>query len=94
MNGFYTKTKNGNIAHVLADENVSNETMIAIEKLIDLAYLKIKTMNKNALWLVAEGEYVILKIEVNGKWIELIKERLDAPFSHIIEPAGIEKAIK
>jgi hypothetical protein len=52
------------------------------------------TSKHNALMLVAEGEYAILKMEVNGAWIELIRERLDSPFSHIIEPAGIEKAIK
>lgn len=49
--------------------------------------------NKNALWLVAEGEHAILKIEVNGEWITLIKERLDSPFSHIIEPLGIQREI-
>lgn len=38
--GFYTKTKNGNVAHVLADENISDETMQAIEKMIDIAYHK------------------------------------------------------
>lgn len=42
-----------------------------------------------ALMLRAEGEYAILEIEVDGKWIELIRERLDSPFSHIIEPQGI-----
>lgn len=49
--------------------------------------------NKNALWLVAEGEHVYLKIEINKEWIILIKERLDYPFSHIIESAGIEAKI-
>ena len=43
----------------------------------------------NALMLRAEGEYAILEIEFNGKWAELIRERLDSPFSHIIEPTGI-----
>lgn len=47
------------------------------------------------LWLVAEGEYVVLKMEVSkGIWIELIKERLYSPFSHIIEPLGVETAIQ
>lgn len=44
--------------------------------------------------LRAEGEYAILEMEVEkGKWVELIRERLDTPFSHIIEPAGIQSAI-
>lgn len=51
--------------------------------------------NKNALWLVAEGDYAVLKMEgEEGKWVELIRECLDSPFSHIIEPAGIQNAIQ
>lgn len=49
---------------------------------------------KNAVWLVAEGDYAIVKIEVDGKWIEIIRERLDSPFSHIVEPSGIQNAIE
>lgn len=51
-------------------------------------------LNKAAIWLVAEGDYAIVKIEVNGKWVELIRERLDSSFSHIIEPSGIKKRIE
>lgn len=47
-----------------------------------------------ALMLVAEGEYAVLRIESEpGVWTELIRERLDSPFSHIIEPAGIYKVL-
>lgn len=46
------------------------------------------------LHLRAEGEFAILEIQVNGKWIQLIKERLDSAFSHIINPVGIEHQIK
>lgn len=50
---------------------------------------------ERALWLVAEGDYAVLKMEVKeGKWITLIKERLDSPFSHIIEPLGIVRAVE
>lgn len=48
----------------------------------------------NALSLRAEGDYVILEILANGVWCELIKERLDSAFSHIIEPIGIQRAIE
>lgn len=48
----------------------------------------------NALHLRAEGEHVILEIEVNGKWVQLIKERMDSAFSHIIEPAGIQVRVE
>lgn len=46
--------------------------------------------NYKALWLVAEDEHAVLKMEVEkGVWVTLIRERLDSPFSHIIEPGGI-----
>jgi hypothetical protein len=48
---------------------------------------------KGALWMRSEGDYVILSIETEKGWVELIRERLDSPFSHIIEPAGIEGRI-
>ena len=52
-------------------------------------------VSRSALWLVAEGEFAVLKIEVKpGEWVELIRERLDAPFSHIVEPSGISSAIE
>lgn len=50
-------------------------------------------LNKHALWLVAEGDYAVLKIEYNGEWVTLIRERMDSPFSHIIEPTGIENEL-
>lgn len=53
-----------------------------------------ETQQFNALHLRAEGDCVVLEIESNGKWVQLIKEKLDSPFSHIIEPAGIQNAIK
>lgn len=46
------------------------------------------------LHLYAEGPFVKLRIQCKGVWIELITERLDSPFSHFIEPAGIEYEIK
>lgn len=51
------------------------------------------TIKKGALHLRAEGDYAILEIETEKGWVELIRERLDSPFSHIIEPAGIEGRI-
>lgn len=49
-----------------------------------------------ALRLRAEGEHALLEIEtdIEGQWVLLIKERLDSPFSHIIEPLGIHLAIE
>ncbi len=47
-----------------------------------------------ALHLRAEGDYAILEIETDNGWVELIREILDSPFSHIIEPAGIEARVR
>ena len=98
--GFYTRTQSGITAHVLGDRNMSCETLTAIHTMIEKA--NEKTINKmdnanfkHALILVAEGEHAVLKIEISkGKWVTLITERLDSPFSHIIEPAGITEACK
>lgn len=48
----------------------------------------------SALCLRAEGNYVILEIENQGLWIELLKEQIDTPFSSIIEPIYISNKIK
>lgn len=48
----------------------------------------------NALWLVREGDHVVLKMETaKGKWVTLISEYIDAPFSHIIESEGIKSKL-
>ena len=46
------------------------------------------------IWLVREGDSVLVKIEVGGKWITIIREHYDGSFSHIVESNGIESAIK
>ena len=47
----------------------------------------------HAIMLVADGGCAVVRIEIGGKWVELIREPLDAPFSHIIEPSGIDRAV-
>lgn len=46
------------------------------------------------LHLYTEGQFVKLRIQCKGVWVDLITERLDSPFSHFIEPSGIEKEIE
>jgi len=41
------------------------------------------------IWLRREGEYAIVEIQHEGKWLEVIRVPLDANFSHCIEPLGI-----
>jgi hypothetical protein len=36
-----------------------------------------------------EGDYTIVEAEIGASWIEVIRERSDGPFSHIVEPTGM-----
>lgn len=45
-----------------------------------------------AIWLRREGNHVVVLVEFaneKGRWIRVIRETIDGPFSHIIEPGGI-----
>lgn len=46
-----------------------------------------------AIHLYRVDPHVIVAIEVDGKWIEVIRDNVDSPFSHIVEPRGIEAKI-
>lgn len=49
------------------------------------------TVPISGVHLVKIGEYVIVNVEIDGKWIEVIKEHESGSFSHICEPAGIRR---
>lgn len=36
-----------------------------------------------------EGDYTIVDAEIGGAWIEVIRERSDGEFCHIVEPSGM-----
>ena len=36
-----------------------------------------------------DGEHTIVDAEIGGMWIEVIRERTDGEFCHIVEPAGM-----
>jgi hypothetical protein len=44
--------------------------------------------------LLREGDWVIVRVEYLGKWVEVIRELHSNNFSHIIEPLGILEAIR
>ena len=45
--------------------------------------------------LKRSGEYVVVAVRApDGRWVDVIRERVDAPFSHIVEPSGIMKAME
>jgi hypothetical protein len=35
------------------------------------------------------GEYTVVDAEIGGTWIEVIRERSDGEFCHIVEPSGM-----
>ena len=39
--------------------------------------------------LVREGDYAVVRAEINGRYIELIRELLDSYFSHAVHSEGI-----
>lgn len=48
-----------------------------------------ETVPITGVWLRREGDYVLVCVEVDRKWVQVIKEHHDGSFSHICEPAGI-----
>lgn len=43
----------------------------------------------SGIWLQREGDDAVVMVERDGRWIEVIREHVDGPFSHIVEPSGI-----
>lgn len=36
-----------------------------------------------------EGVYTVVDAEIGGTWVEVIRERSDGEFCHIVEPSGM-----
>ncbi len=45
----------------------------------------------SGIHLVRIGDYVVVKAEIDGKWVEVIREHHDGSFSHIVEPLGMRR---
>lgn len=44
---------------------------------------------------IPPNAYAVVSIEVEPRrWIEIIRERADGCYSHIVEPSGIETALR
>lgn len=41
--------------------------------------------DRRPIWVRREGDYVVVLIEENGEWREVIRDVADGPFSHIWE---------
>lgn len=53
-----------------------------------------RTIEISAVHLHKEGDKVIVAVEVNRRWVDIITEHSSAPFSHICEAAGIQSRIE
>ncbi len=42
--------------------------------------------------LFKSGEHTVVAVEIGGAWIEVIHERSDGEFSHIVETSGMFEA--
>ena len=45
----------------------------------------------NAIHLYRDGDYVVVSVEVEKHWVPVIREFIGSPFSHIVEPSGIQR---
>ena len=48
----------------------------------------------SGIWLRREGNYAVVLVEHEGEFVEVIREHIEGPFSHIVEPTGICVAIE
>jgi hypothetical protein len=46
------------------------------------------------VWLRREGDQVIVSVEVDNQWRDVIQEHIAGNFCHIVEPAGIAESRK
>lgn len=35
--------------------------------------------------------HAVVEVEINGKWVEVMRELIGSNFSHIVNPAGIRR---
>lgn len=47
-----------------------------------------------AAWLLTIGDKVIVRLEINGSWHDVIVEHKEGSYSHIAETGGIRAAVK
>lgn len=48
-----------------------------------------ETVPVEGIRLRTEGEYTVVDAEIGGSWIEVIRERSDGAFCHIVELSGM-----
>lgn len=53
-----------------------------------------KSISISSVALHREGGHVFVEVEIDGLWREVIRERHDASFSHVVTASGIRSAGK
>ena len=48
-----------------------------------------ETIEITGVWLVRLGDKAIVRVEIDGRWIDVIEEHAEGSFSHIAETGGI-----
>jgi hypothetical protein len=57
--------------------------------------IKKEGIEVTGIWLLRLGEDVVVRAEIDGRWVEVIREydpSGDASFSHIVESGGMREA--
>ena len=52
-----------------------------------------KPLAIEGLWLRREGDKVIVLVQIDGQWTEVIRESAEGPFSHTVAPNGIRRRL-
>lgn len=50
-----------------------------------------KPVPVTGIHLVRLGDYVVVRAEIDGEWVDVIREHHDGSFSHIVEPLGMRR---
>ena len=58
---------------------------------LPLEISKCDQISVGGIRLRQEGEHTIVDAEIGGTWIEVIRDRSDGQFCHIVEAAGMYK---
>ena len=59
------------------------DTLVAVD------YFGSHAVPVTGIWLLRLGDHAIVRAEIDGKWVEVIREHVGGSFSHIVEPAGM-----
>lgn len=99
LNGVYLKGTNTVLAHTGTSPNspmhakiitgLWNQLHSALKAQAEGRPANDSFVDVSGLWLCKEGEHTVVKAEVGGQWIPVIRERSDGEFSHIVEASGI-----